>query len=125
MRKRKYNILELQQEYQNWKTVHYEVLDSENKKIYLNRKKAVDMYINGVELKTITAETGIVKQNIGRLVEKCIKINPDTNEPYGYCGLLNKKHTNNNPVHITRHSNTASTKGSFKALLYKHPWNNN
>lgn len=121
MRERKYNILELQQERLEWKTVYCDALEHDRQQVYLKRKKAVDMYIDGIELDAITAQTGIAKQNISRLVQKCIQINPTTNKPYGYCGLIYKKKTKDNVKSITLHNNTSCTKGSFKALLYAHP----
>lgn len=121
MRERKYNILELQQERLEWKTVYCDSLDADKRQVYLNRKKAVDMYIDGFKLNEITAQTGIFQQNIRGLVEKCIKINPSTSKPYGYSGLIQQKKTSDNVISITQHSRTVSTKGSFRALLYAHP----
>lgn len=121
MRARKYNILELQQERLEWKTVYYDALDDDKRQSFLNRKKAVDMYIDGIELSVINNQTGIGKQNVVRLIEKCMKINPITNEPFGYTGLIQHKQTSSNTTSASRRSNVASARGAFKALLYTHP----
>ncbi|MDF2541957.1 MAG: hypothetical protein K0S47_1675 [Herbinix sp.] len=55
-------------------------LSQENREILLNRKNAVDMYIDGVNVTTIEEETRIDKATINKFVAKCCKINPITNE---------------------------------------------
>lgn len=88
MRERKYNILELREYRTNWADVHVDLLDDEQKDIYIKRKQAVDMYIDDIPLNRIMNLTNIARQKVPVLVGKCIKINPQTGRQFGYAGLL-------------------------------------
>lgn len=120
MASKKYNLSELKINRLDWKKVLEDALSQENKAIFLNRKNAVDMYIDGVILTTIENRTKIKKTKVYNYVKKCCKINPITNEPYGYAALIPyyhiKKYTRN-----SNNSSITSTTGLFELLLQKYP----
>jgi len=117
---KKYNLSGLGIERLNWKSVLEDALSPDKRGIFLNRKNAVDMYIDGVDLITIERETHIHETQINKLVAKCCRIDPATNEPYGYAALLPYHRTvkykrgpvNGSPVSMT---------GLFELLLLRYP----
>lgn len=120
MASKKYNLSELKINRLNWKKVLEDALSVENKEIFINRKNAVDMYIDGVNVTTIEQEIQIDKATISKFVAKCCKINPITDEPYGYAALIPyfhiekyKRNSNNN--------GSTSTVGLFELLLLRYP----
>lgn len=119
MRKRKFNLIELKECREKWKSVLTDKMSEVEKNLYLNKKKCVDMYIDGKNLSEIESETGITKQNISRYVEKCIQINPHTGEQYGYAALIYYKRT--------KHSESQDTfiqkknRGAFNILILQYP----
>jgi len=117
---KKYNLSELRIERLNWKKVHEEALSPEKRGIFSNRKKAVDMYIDGAGTTAICKDTNIHRTRIGTLVAKCSRIDPATNEPYGYAGLLPYRHTEKNK-RKTGDGSSEPTAGSFEKLLQRYP----
>ncbi|MFA9466680.1 MAG: hypothetical protein ACERKN_20655 [Velocimicrobium sp.] len=120
MASKKYNLSDLMINRLTWKKVLEDALNPENREVFINRKNAVDMYIDGVTLTTIENETKIKKSKIYIFVKKCCKINPITNEPYGYAALIPYYHIEK----YTRDSNcynVSSTTGLFDMLLLKYP----
>lgn len=119
MANKKYNLSELKIERLDWKNVLIEILDDTAKEVFLSRKKAVDMYIDGFTLQAIEDSTKINKASISKYIERCRSINPQDNKPYGYAALLHYKHTNKR---VSNRINTVSAnKGSFRALLLHYP----
>ena len=55
----KLDLFELRQNRELWKDINIEALSEENKKKYIKRKEAVDLYIDGVSPKNIIEKTGI------------------------------------------------------------------
>ena len=70
MQEYKYNLNDLKEQREYWKTVCTDMMSDSDKEYYEKRKKAVDMYINGYSLIKIEKETGCYKQNIKSYVEK-------------------------------------------------------
>lgn len=116
MANKKYNLSMLKLERLEWKNVLIDVLDRTAKEIFLSRKNAVDMYIDGFTLREIEEKTNINKASIRMYVEKCCTLNPQDNAPYGYAALLHYKHVTKKVS-----NNIASKKGSFEALLFNYP----
>jgi len=117
---KKYNLTELRTSQQEWKKVLEEALDPDNREIFINRKKAVDMYIDGVSDVSIKHETGIHETKITKLIEKCARIDPATNEPYGYAALLPYRRIEGYKRAPGRGSG-ATTAGLFEQLLQRYP----
>lgn len=120
MRERKYNILELKEYRINWENVHIELLDNEQKNVYIKRKQAVDMYIDDVPLNKIMNLTNITKQKVPILVGKCIKINPQTGRQFGYAGLIPYKRLEKT-AKISAKNSESKVRGAFSQLLLKYP----
>jgi transposase InsO family protein len=117
---KKYNLTVLRIDRLNWKKVLEDSLDSEKKDIFINRKKAVDMYIDGVGNNTIWEETHIHKTKINKFVAKCSEIDPATNEPYGYAALLPYYHIEKYKRE-SDHNSRISAAGTFEQLLARYP----
>lgn len=120
MASKKYNLSELKINRLNWKKVLEDALSQENKEIFSNRKNAVDMYIDGVDVTTIEEETRINKTIINKFVAKCCKINTITNEPFGYAALIPYFHIEKYK-RVSNRSGTNSAVGQFELLLLKYP----
>ncbi len=56
--------------------------------LYRNRKKALDLYLQGARTAVILKATGLNRAAARRLLERCCRINPETGQCYGYKGLL-------------------------------------
>ncbi len=101
------NLNELRNARDEWPKILTDKLDEKVKESYENKKKAVDLYIDGASLQTIEEETGVHKTRIKRLVERCTKI--DTNgKMCGYKSLIPWK-------------NIGKGNGSFNKLLITYP----
>lgn len=83
----KLNLLELRHSREMWKEVNIDALANKDKELYVNRKKAVDLYIDGVSPKKIIECTGIAGCEITRLVRRCI-IKDNTGIEKGYLALI-------------------------------------
>jgi len=117
---KKYNLSELRAARREWKKVLEEALSPEKRVIFANRKRAVDMYIDGFDNKAIGQETGIHKSRIYKLVAKCCRTDPATNEPYGYSALLPYRHIEKYKREATGGS-AGTSAGMFEQLLQAHP----
>lgn len=109
MAAKKYDLDELQALRRTWLVIPPDVIPESNRTTYENRKKAVDMYIDGVGINEIYKATGIHFSNIARLVEKCVQLD-ETGNFYGYNALI-------------RYNRTKETEknGKFNNLLIKYP----
>lgn len=120
MASKKHNIDLLKLERLSWKSVLEEVLNEKQRVIYINRKKAVDLYIDGFDLLKIQDITKINYSNISRLITKCCSIDPVSGEPFGYAGLIPYNHTVKN-VSVNISTDISSKRGLFESLLLKYP----
>lgn len=82
----------LQAEYAAWPSFSADCLNQAGYDVFMNRKKAVDMYIGNIKLSEIEKETGINPQEVIRLVNKCFKKDSDGN-CFGYAALVRFKRT--------------------------------
>lgn len=83
----KLNLLELRYSREIWKEVNIDALENKYKELYINRKKAVDLYIDGVPPKNIIECTGIAGCEITRLVKRCT-IKDNNGIEKGYLALI-------------------------------------
>ena len=120
MQDRKFNLIELKSYQESWDDVCTDLMTKEELKTFISKKTAVDMYIVGKNVGDIENLTQIKKQNITKLINKCIQINPETGKQFGYSGLLNYKRVNV-AKHNIASSSTNTKKGSFSNLLIKYP----
>lgn len=89
----KIDMIELRQNRASWKEVNVDALSNQMREKYLNRKKAVDLYIDGLALKYIAEKTGISNSEIIRYVRKCMLFDKNQ-EQVGYAALIpNKQNT--------------------------------
>ena len=104
----------------NWATVNDEVLKPKVKEIYLQRKKAIDMYIvTSISVKVISDETGISVSNIYRLIERCLKFD-ELGNLWGYRALLPYKRLHSYGRQQTINGQAKLT-GAFGLLLESYP----
>ena len=102
----------------NWQTVLIDNIDNEeDKKLYLRRKKAVDMYLDNVKTSDIVKETGFHRNNIVRFVTRCLKLDKN-GLPLGYKALIPYKR-------LKEYKRVDEEKekctGKFNQLLLKYP----
>lgn len=86
----KINILELRQSRDFWEKVNPNALSDKNREKYIQRKQAVDLYIDGVQLKKASELTGLNSSEICRLVRRCAMCN-NNQKPFGYAALIPSK----------------------------------
>ena len=86
MAEKRFDINELRSIRENWNDIPSEVIPEKYREIYIKRKKAVDMYIDGYSTMDIFERTGIVHNHISKYIQKCIAV--DTNGYLGYQGLI-------------------------------------
>ncbi|MGD6779368.1 hypothetical protein ACQCT3_06635 [Sutcliffiella horikoshii] len=76
-----------------WPSVNIECLSERDKDIFLNRKYAVDAYIeNNKSVKEICKTSGIARSELYRLIGRCLETNVK-GVPYGYTALIPYKRT--------------------------------
>ncbi|MBY6035775.1 hypothetical protein KUV80_03890 [Fictibacillus nanhaiensis] len=109
-----------------WPQVLVENLTEKDQETFWKRKKAVDLYFDGVSsLKEIEEVTGVKKQQLEKLVKKCIEFDP-MGFIYGYRALIPYLRTKNY-TRIAEYNgfdeNGEELKfvGAFTALLDKNP----
>ena len=95
MSKRVYDIKDIKEKQKDWEIIPLEVIPENYQKDFLNRKVAIDLYINGVTLKEIEKKTGIKKAIIFRLISKCTLCDAD-GKMYGYHALIPYKQISKN-----------------------------
>jgi len=117
---KKYNLTELKASRLDWKKVLEDALSPDKREKFINRKKAVDLYIDGAEINAIEQETHIHVTRINKLVARCCRIDPATNELCGYAALLPYRH-------VEKYKRTPGSGGSgtsagrFEQLLQNYP----
>mgnify|MGYP002677855626 CR=1 FL=1 len=111
---KKFNLMELQTIRESWKDIPVETVSKAKRKVFLDRKNAVNMYINGVGVKEIHNATGYDRTHIARLITKCLIINDD-GEYYGYSALIPYMKVQNTEKKMKKASK------SFSKLLSEYP----
>lgn len=91
----------LQAEQSEWPSFNPDCLDPDIVATFINRKKAVDMYIGQVKLTIIEDATGIRAQEILRLIDKCFS-KDENGECIGYAALVKFKRTKTKETKIDR-----------------------
>ena len=117
---KRFNLTRLNREREDWKKVLEDALSPEKRDVFVSRKKAVDMYIDGIDNKAIWQETHIHETKINKMVERCCKIDPVTNTPYGYSALLPYYRVEKYKREPNR-DNPAYQVGLFEQLLQRYP----
>lgn len=72
---------------QPWAEVLVEAMDAVTRERYLNRKKAIDLYVAGDAVESIHKLTSINAKDIHRLIKRCTRLSPD-GIVFGYRGLI-------------------------------------
>lgn len=121
MAEKKYNIIELQQARMGWKNVLEDCLSEDERRIFISRKKAVDMYIDGYKLSEITSESGLSKSQVVKMIHKCVKRDILNNHDYGYRGLLPYKHLKNYQRRTDSIGEIKGFSGSLSKLFTDYP----
>ncbi|MBR4085270.1 MAG: helix-turn-helix domain-containing protein [Lachnospiraceae bacterium] len=103
----KIDLLELRLNREQWRNVKIDAISEESRNKFENRKKAVDLYIDGVSLKTISELTGISSSEVIRHVRKCMLFDKNM-EQIGYAALIPNKQN-------------VKTIGKLQKLFLQHP----
>lgn len=120
---KKFNIIKLKEESKEWTTVLTENMEPTLKKIFENRKLAIDMYLNGNSIEDISNATNLSRSEPTRLLERCIKLD-ECGRPYGYTALIpykrQNKYTRKQDINNSN-SNSKGLAGAFTCLLETYP----
>lgn len=84
---KKFNLTELQKIRESWQDIPVEAVPESKRKVFSDRKNAVNMYIDGVSVKEIHNATGCDRTHISQLITKCLTLN-EHGEYYGYNALI-------------------------------------
>jgi putative transposase len=105
-----------------WLQVDTNLLTAEAKAVYLNRKEAIDLYVENEKSQAeIYNLTGVDRKNVIRLYTRCISYDP-YGVPWGYRGLIpNKKLKPYELNPRSRKFNESRKTGEFCLLLEKYP----
>ena len=91
MANKKFDLIFLNNQRKEWRRVNIDCLNDNSKEIFLNRKHAVDMYIDGSPISNIFDVTGICISKYVRFIQKCCELD-ENGIPFGYTGLIPYKH---------------------------------
>jgi len=83
------------------------------------RSKAIRMYAENHSLKEIFDATSVSKQDLYRLVDRCLETDSD-GRPYGFLGLLRYRHLSSRKIDINK-LQRRPTSGSLAALFARYP----
>lgn len=123
--KKDFDLCFLIEERKLWKIVEESCLSNEQRLKYLNRKKAVDMYIDGYTASSISNATGLKgKGEAKRLLMKCMQSDEYGNY-LGYAALLPYKHLSTGNIRTKDQtlffSSSVGNAGLFYRLLREYP----
>jgi putative transposase len=106
----------------NWPTVLTECLQPEEEKIFLQRKQAVEMYLNDYSLDDIKKETGLNRRDVNRYIKRCL-LYDNSGVIWGYRGLVHQKNLKPYQRKTTSSEESQSIKltGAFQQLLKRYP----
>ncbi|MGC6588815.1 hypothetical protein ACPV3A_28200 [Paenibacillus sp. Dod16] len=93
----------------NWASVLEDALIPDKKEIFLKRKRAIDLYFDEESLDVIKNETGVVRSELYRFLERCFTLDPNGQE-WGYRALIPRKRVENE-----------EESGPFQLFLAKYP----
>lgn len=60
-----------------WPDVNSDLLDGASRSIYINRKKALELYVQGYSVKNIRDSAGVTHQELSRLRDRCLEMSTD------------------------------------------------
>ena len=89
----KINLYELREMRDFWNPVNESALDGEKRTIFLTRKRAVDLYIDGISPKIIAEQTKLPTSEIHRFTKMCLK-RDENGKMLGYTSLIPYKRIN-------------------------------
>ena len=109
MSDKKYDIKYLQSIRKQWYSIPLEIIPEEKREIFINRKKAIDLYIDGEKVHKIFQITGIQASHITRYMKDCISLDEYGNY-YGYYALIPRRRLRGKYEY-----------GLFQSLMKKYP----
>ena len=113
MASKKYNLAELNLIREQWIDIPIEAIPNEKRAVFEKRKKAVNMYIDGVNYNDIYLSTGVVHTQLSKLIAKCLMNNKD-GIAYGYNALIPS-------IRLHSNDNDRIATGLFSKLLIRYP----
>ena len=94
------NLEELRESRDTWAPVVTDGMSPECVQKYLTRKKAVDLYIDGVSPKIVSQQTKLGNSYICYLINRCTTMDQNTGEVPGYSSLVPRKILNHEHTKI-------------------------
>jgi len=113
-------ILDIEIDTSLWKSVDINLLSDENRIVFLNRKKAIDLYIKQVDNQHILEETRILRKELIIFLKRCLMIDKN-GEMYGYTALIPYKRIKNYTREILPNSTSQGFSGAFELLIKTYP----
>lgn len=109
---------------ENWPVVNIDLIDQEKQADYLNRCRAIKMYMEGSTLKNIANECKIDSGNVIKLVKRCITPSRDGTSILGFEGIIPnrtiKEYSRNKDANYPLLTKKGYS-GAFRKLLEKYP----
>lgn len=108
-----------------WPTVNVTLLADEDAHLVERRILAVRNYVAGCPVKVISKETAIPRQEIHRLMDRCLAEHPDGNI-WGFRALVKgchiKTYVRTAPINGSRPSQHGGAAGALSMLFDQYPW---
>lgn len=105
----------------SWPSVSYNEIDDNEKKCFLDRCQAIELYANGEPIKLIERETRVNRKQLYRMVSRCLTTHAD-GRPYGYRALLRFIRINNYVrTKTVRTAVKGGAAGAFQQLIERYP----
>lgn len=120
MANKQHDIIQLNSIRKSWKTVNPECLDTKKAQIFLNRKQAIDMYIDGYCLKDIEEVTSIKMTKYSVMIKKCMELD-ESGVMYGYTALIPNKHLKQYERNKDTINGSSNYSGALMQLLHRYP----
>jgi len=107
-----------------WGKPSEEKLKGKEKETYLNRKRAIELYLKGNSFAAILKETRLPKSEVYRFLNRCLEVRP-TGDIFGFFGivpkLVQKPYTRTAPLGDAPVDKLKGLSGAFTQLVSSHP----
>lgn len=104
----------------DWPNVNVDRLTEDDKEVYFNRRTAIEMYYNGHSHQEIENKTGIHRNKVARMVNRCLQPD-DQGIPWGYRALIPRKRIRSYTRELLPEANDQNMSGAFQLLLETYP----
>ena len=108
----------------SWPAFDTSALSKQHRKVFVARRKAIELYLNNVALTAIEADTGVVRCQLYRLLDHCVAPHDD-GRVFGWRALVPYTRVADYQriakVQVSRDGTGSGTAGAFGELMQAHP----